>query len=239
MDNGNSQKTKLKMFSVMSMFLFLVDIYIIVNMKDNYTVLGIAALLTLVSVISMLNAWMKWKEKESLRAEEHYVDIMKAEKSTHLVSQKKFQDMDEKLNFIGQKIMPLEKASAKNQKKIASMLETLMDGQKKVAKVTISRSKENANALMNSNDQLVKQMEEFQQSILEMKAEVLDRQNEIYNKKLQKMDDNQREIIDKIQESSCLIKDIIEVIPDKIAQIPQAAAQGFPMPGQPGWAYSL
>ena len=53
MDNGNSQKTKLKMFSVMSMFLFLVDIYIIVNMKDNYTVLGIAALLTLVSVISM------------------------------------------------------------------------------------------------------------------------------------------------------------------------------------------
>lgn len=68
MDNGNSQKTKLKMFSVMSMFLFLVDIYIIVNMKDNYTVLGIAALLTLVSVISMLNAWMKWKEKESLRA---------------------------------------------------------------------------------------------------------------------------------------------------------------------------
>ena len=63
MDNGNSQKTKLKMFSVMSMFLFLVDIYIIVNMKDNYTVLGIAALLTLVSVISMLNAWMNWKEK--------------------------------------------------------------------------------------------------------------------------------------------------------------------------------
>ena len=51
MDNGNSQKTKLKMFSVMSMFLFLVDIYIIVNMKDNYTVLGIAALFTLVSVI--------------------------------------------------------------------------------------------------------------------------------------------------------------------------------------------
>ena len=67
MDNGNSQKTKLKMFSVMSMFLFLVDIYIIVNMKDNYTVLGIAALLTLVSVISMLNAWMKWKEKERMQ----------------------------------------------------------------------------------------------------------------------------------------------------------------------------
>ena len=62
---------------------------------------------------------------------------MKAEKSTHLVSQKSFQDLDEKLNFIGQKIMPLEKASSANQQKIATMLENLMDGQKKVAKVTI------------------------------------------------------------------------------------------------------
>ena len=239
MEHGNSQKTKIQFFSVISIFVFLVDIYLIVNMKENYPILGVAAVATLVSITLTISAWMKWKELDSQRAEEQYVDIMKAEKSTHLVSQKKFQDLDEKLNFIGQKIMPLEKSSSVNQKKIADMLETLMDGQKKVAKVTISRSKENANALMNSNDQLLKQMEEFQQTMLEIKTEVIDKQNEIYDKKLQKMGDNQKEIIEKIQESSSLIQNIIEVIPGKIQEstdliqniveaIPEKVAQNPP-----------
>lgn len=239
MEHGNSQKTKIQFFSVISIFVFLVDIYLIVNMKENYPILGVAAVATLVSITLTISAWLKWKELDSQRAEEQYVDIMKAEKSTHLVSQKKFQDLDEKLNFIGQKIMPLEKSSSVNQKKIADMLETLMDGQKKVAKVTISRSKENANALMNSNDQLLKQMEEFQQTMLEIKTEVIDKQNEIYDKKLQKMGDNQKEIIEKIQESSSLIQNIIEVIPGKIQEstdliqniveaIPEKVAQNPP-----------
>ena len=208
MENGNPQKKKLQTSSVISVFVFLADIYFIVNMKSNYAILGVAALATLFCILSTINAWTKWKEADSQRAEEHYVDIMKAEKSTHLVSQKSFQNLDEKLNFIGQKIMPIEKASSANQQKIADMLENLMDGQKKVAKVTISRSKENATALMNSNDQLIQRMEEFQQSILDMKTEVMEKQDEIYNKKLQKMDDNQRELVEKIQESANLFQNI-------------------------------
>lgn len=208
MENGNPQKKKLQTSSVISVFVFLTDIYFIVNMKSNYAILGVAALATLFCILSTINAWTKWKEADSQRAEEHYVDIMKAEKSTHLVSQKSFQNLDEKLNFIGQKIMPIEKASSANQQKIADMLENLMDGQKKVAKVTISRSKENATALMNSNDQLIQRMEEFQQSILDMKTEVMEKQDEIYNKKLQKMDDNQRELVEKIQESANLFQNI-------------------------------
>lgn len=230
MENSNSQKKRIQVFSVISIFVFLADIYLIVNMKDNYIMLGIAALATLISIRFTINEWTKWKEQDSQREEEHYVDIMKAEKSTHLVSQKSLQDLDEKLNFIGQKIMPIEKSTTASQKKISSMLESLMDEQKKVAKVTISRTKENATALMNSNDQLLKQMEEFQQSMTNMKSEILEKQDEIYNTKFQKMDDNQRELVEKIQESSNLIKNIIEVIPEKIDQIPQAVIKEIPVP---------
>ena len=182
MENDSSRKIKVQAISVITLFVFLFDIYVIVNMQNNYQVLGIAALVTLICVSLTISRWLKLGEKEIQRSEEQYVDIMKAEKSTHLVSQKKFQELDEKLNFIGQKIMPLEKANSVNQKKIANMLESLMDGQKKVAKITISRSKENANALMNSNDQMIKQMEEFQQSIYGMKDEVSSRQDAILSK---------------------------------------------------------
>ena len=229
MENGNPQKKKLQTSSVISVFVFLADIYFIVNMKSNYAILGVAALATLFCILSTINAWTKWKEADSQRAEEHYVDIMKAEKSTHLVSQKSFQDLDEKLNFIGQKIMPLEKASSANQQKIATMLENLMDGQKKVAKVTISRSKENATALMNSNDQLIQRMEEFQQSILDMKSEVLEKQDEIYNKKLQKMDDNQKELVDKIQESANMFQNLqrMDASQKELAEKIQESAELF------------
>ncbi|MCI8485358.1 MAG: hypothetical protein HFH41_13625 [Lachnospiraceae bacterium] len=219
MENDNPRKMKLQIISVIELFVFLFDIYAIVNMTKNYQILGIAGCLTLVWSIITINTWLKWKEKEKQRSEEQYVDIMKAEKSTHLVSQKRFQDLDEKLNFIGQKIMPLEKSAAVNQKKIANMLEDLMDGQKKVAKITISRSKENANALMNSNDQLVKQMGEFQQSILDMKEEVLAKQNQIYEQKIHKMDENQKELFEKIQEASSILKNVIDEIPENISKI--------------------
>ena len=44
MENGNSQRKKIQVFSVISIFVFLADIYLIVNMKDNYLMLGLAAL---------------------------------------------------------------------------------------------------------------------------------------------------------------------------------------------------
>ena len=90
MGNSNSQKKKIQVFSVISIFVFLADIYLIVNMKDNYIMLGIAALATLFSVHSLVNGWTRWKEEDSQREEEHYVDIMKAEKSTHLYLRKGF-----------------------------------------------------------------------------------------------------------------------------------------------------
>lgn len=86
MEHGNSQKTKIQFFSVISIFVFLVDIYLIVNMKENYPILGVAAVATLVSITLTISAWMKWKELDSQRAEEQYVDIMKAEKSTMSVA---------------------------------------------------------------------------------------------------------------------------------------------------------
>ena len=90
MENDSSRKIKVQAISVITLFVFLFDIYVIVNMQNNYQVLGIAALVTLICVSLTISRWLKLGEKESQRSEEQYVDIMKAEKSTHLVSQKKF-----------------------------------------------------------------------------------------------------------------------------------------------------
>ena len=162
---------------------------------------------------------------EHLIREEQYKDLMKAQKSSYLIFQQKFQDLDNKLNFIGQKIMPLEKAGEVNQRKIAAMLDNLMEDQKKIAKITISRSKENADALMNSNDDLLHKMSEFQNSTTEMETQLLSRQEENFQQQIQKLEHNQAELMGKILEFADLLKKDVEEMSENVNYISHTAAE--------------
>ena len=198
METDKKQKKKVGLTAIITLLICLADIYIIIHIPKNYAVLSAAGLATIIFSILALNSWFKWKELETERRDEQYSDIMKAEKGSYVVIQKKVQDLDEKLNFIGQKIMPLEKAAEVNQKKISSMLDSIMEDQKKVAKITISRSKENADALMNSNDKLMTQMEEFRNSIESMQKQLLSQQGELFDKQIQENSKSKEELLNKI-----------------------------------------
>ena len=202
MENDNPQKKKLKIASILTLFIFLFDIYIIVNIPKNYILLIISALLTLVFVLLLLENWFEWKNQQERELERQYIDIIKMERTAHTASQKKLQDIDDKINFIGQKIMPLERSAHSNQKQIATMLEALMEGQKKVAKITVSRSKENANIIINSNEQLLNQMNELLQSIMETKQELITSQNNSYQQKENEIQKNKIEEPKKIENNS-------------------------------------
>ena len=236
MENDNPQKKKLKIASILTLFIFLFDIYIIVNIPKNYILLIISALLTLVFVLLLLENWFEWKNQQERELERQYIDIIKMERTAHTASQKKLQDIDDKINFIGQKIMPLERSAHSNQKQIATMLEALMEGQKKVAKITVSRSKENANIIINSNEQLLNQMNELLQSIMETKQELITSQNNSYQQKEneiqknkieepKKIENNSSELEEpkKIEESSSELEEPkkVETISEEISKIPK------------------
>ena len=88
----------------------MVDIYIIINVSRNYNILAAAMFVTFLFSILTVNSWVRWEELKKEYRDEQYSDIMKAEKGSYVVLQKKIQELDEKINFIGQKIMPLERA---------------------------------------------------------------------------------------------------------------------------------
>ncbi len=165
MRNDKPLKTRVLVSSIILMFMVLCDIYMIVSIPQNFQLLAIAAFITFLWMTFTLDGWMSLRELASREREEQYQDILKAEKASYLIFQQKFQDLDNKLNFIGQKIMPLEKSNIASQKRIASMLDGLGEEQKKIAKILISRSKENADALINSNGQLMGHMNDLLQSV--------------------------------------------------------------------------
>lgn len=225
MENDKQQKSKVIVISIVTLFVILCDFYIIVNFPKEYLILTLAVLVTLFCAMIAMNDWFKWKEKEEKDREEQYKNVMQAEKSAYLIAQQKIQDLDNKMNFIGQKIMPLEKAGELNQKKIAVMLDNLMDDQKKIAKITISRSKENADALMNSNDELLHKMGEFQESATEIETQLLSRQSENFQQEMKLIQDNQAELMGKILEFAELLKKDVQEMSENVSHISQAAEE--------------
>ena len=214
MGNNKTQKRKVQITSIITLFVFLVDIYLIIYVPADY-ILATAAFITLVSTIFTINSWFKLKDIEDQRREEQYTDIMKAEKGTYVITQEMLKELDNKINFIGQKIMPLGKAGDENQRKIASMLDGIVQDQKKIAKITISRSKENADALMNSNDQLLVQMTEFRDAI-EVIREQVNKQAEIGEHEGEDFGEIKNELFEKMQELSNSIKKEVDEISENI-----------------------
>ncbi len=240
MGDDKAQKRKVQITSIITLFVFLLDIYLIIYVPTDY-ILATAAFVTLVFAIFTLNSWLKLKDIENMRREEQYADIMKAEKGTYVVTLDMLKDIDQKINFIGQKIMPLGKVGDANQRKIASMLDSIVEDQKKIAKITISRSKENADALMNSNDKLLVQMTAFRDMIENIQNQVNKQaetsslgstefgeiKNELFNK-IQEMTESIKKEVDEISEnielSNHSMENLVSVSKQKIteSQIPKA-----------------
>lgn len=214
MGNDKTQKRKVQIISALTLFVFLVDIYLIIYVPTDY-ILATAAFVTFMFTIFTFNSWFKLKEIEEHRREEQYTDIMKAEKGTYVVTLEMMKEMNEKINFIGQKIMPLGKAGDENQRKIASMLDSIVQDQKKIAKITISRSKENADALMNSNDQLLAQMTAFRDSI-DVIRDQISKQLEMNGQGNGDIGAIKNELFEKIQELTESIKNEVDEISENI-----------------------
>ena len=78
------------------------------------------------------------------RREEQYDSIFKSEKASYLMLRKYFDEIEEKIEIL--------------QKESKIPTEDIINAQKGIAKVVINRNKENADAIMNSNEQLMESL---------------------------------------------------------------------------------
>ena len=121
--------------------LFVADLYIMINMPQNVLALVAVNVLFLAAIYYVIDAVTRQISAAAERKEEQYDSIFKSEKASYLLLRKTFDDLYELI----------EKG---NQSRKANV-EDIIHAQKAVAKVSIGRSKENADALMNSNDHIM------------------------------------------------------------------------------------
>lgn len=190
---------------------FIVDVYAMINLPGNYLVIGIVSLIFLVFTFLLVRSALKLHMMKLSRQEEVYAELFKSSKATYLMMRKSFGEMEDTVNNIGEVVK--------------APIAEFMDEQKNISQITVNRSKENADALMNSNDKLLDKFFEFETTLEEFEEQMISKQKEL-------MDSSVREITLKQQELSSVIKDSeFEIKKEMLAMgRPMAQPQYAPVP---------
>ena len=123
---------------------------------------------------------------------EEHDNLFKSQKASYLIIRKSFDEIFQRLESL--------------EKSIKLPTEELITAQKAIAKVNISRSKENTDALMNSNDKLLEKVFEFEDMLDENNKKLLESQNQITEQQMKDVMLKQQEINAAIKELQLSLK---------------------------------
>ena len=221
MGNGNVHRIKVLLASLLSVIAAIADIYIIVNAPHNYVLLGVISVILLIAVYLVISGKMQLRDWNNLKREEEYKEIITSQKACYLQVRRSFRETSGKISELDKKIAPIATAGEVNHQKISGLLDALMQDQKKVAKLTVSRSKENANAIMNSNDKVMEEMLKMKEALDNMVEQTGDKKEDNQSEEFAKAEERQQELLAKMQQLEDSLKGQIETITDKIQNIPE------------------
>lgn len=143
----NSEKNvrfRINITLLIAVILLVADLYAMINMPQKFIILAIITALFLVAIYFLVDSISIYLMAEKNRKEEQYDSIFKSEKASYLLLRKTFDDLYELIE--------------KGNQSRKTNVEDIIHAQKAVAKVSIGRSKENADALMNSNDRIMEKI---------------------------------------------------------------------------------
>ena len=224
------EKITIAFASVIEALFLLLEIYFMIHAKGNFPVLLIVAICMVAVlfflVLSIIELSQKNKEKERL----DYEDIYKAQKASYLAQRKYLDELNERLNQL--------------EENTNFPAEDIITAQKAVAKVTISRSKENADALMNANDELIQRVFGFEEKLADNNDALLRQQETLLQQTREELVANNQGMQDQFaalhqaleqmkQEISDLeLRQAAQPAASPLAESPAAEAQA-PIPEEP------
>ena len=120
---------------------------IMVSPRDVIPMIALLGALV-VDICIFIAALSRKNSEKAIRDKERYEDLYNAQKASYIVLRQNFDELSAKLREIGDSgSIPADE---------------IIKAQKALAKVTIMRSKENADAILNSNDDMIKAFNSIQ-----------------------------------------------------------------------------
>ena len=172
--------------------LLLIEMYFIVNLPRLYLVQIILGAAILACTYVFIAALLKEIHKSGEQAKDEYERMLRGEKASYLMLKK----ISEQLEAVD-----------RNTREPG---EEIITAQKAIAKVTITRSKENADALMNSNDRVVDNLLQLRESMDAGFEQFAGKQQNMMDDSVKELVLKQQEFAEELKEITAGLKEITE-----------------------------
>lgn len=195
--------------------LVLGELYVMINYPSNYVALIVLTVVALADIYILIASAIQKNYKKEIDQYEQYDNLFKSEKASYLVTRKSFEDIADQLDRI-------EEAAG-------SPTKDIIDAQKSIAKVTISRNKENSDALMNSNDKLLEQIFNLSDRLDNLEKNMLEQQRIVVENANKDLLLKQQEMVASVKEMELSIHNTILAEIGKITGAPAVAYTAAPV----------
>lgn len=219
-EKTKSQMMKISLISLLIVLLFMIEMYEIINDPANMIVIGSLGVFLLVAVYVEMLFIGKLTEKKVQDQEEAFDNVYRSEKASYLLMRKYFDQMEQKMENLGD----LSNIPYKE----------LIAAQKALAKAQINRNKQNTNALLISNDRMMQRLTSIQndvtnilsntngiesQSISEIHPGLSEQDKAVFLEGNQDVLEKQQEILHNLKELESSLRNEILESANKVASI--------------------
>ena len=165
--------------SILIPFLW-IGLYLVLKNTSKLMVVGIIAALILVWTGLLVTYIHRMKNEEKAHSDEQVEELLRTGKANYLMQKK----LAEKIDNIGEKVViPADE---------------IITAQKAIAKLTLARNKENTDALMHSNEQVIEKTLEVEEKLSENNQQIIDMQKNLMDEKLQELTQSQKLVLDNL-----------------------------------------
>ena len=201
MQDKKQKKTKLQLMFMILIFMvvLLTDFYAIINYPEEYILIAVITVILLIYLWGVVNGLFTLRTLKEERREEQYDSIFKSEKASYLMLKKYFEEIEEKIDIL--------------QETSKVPTEAIIGAQKGIAKVVINRNKENADAIMGSNEQLLESVERFEARLKESDEFIIENQKNVLYENLKEIMDRQQTLSDCIKDMETRLSQVIAANP--------------------------
>ncbi len=165
--------------SILIPFLW-IDLYLVLKNASKMMVVGIIAALILVWTGLLVTYIHRMKNEEKAHSDEQVEELLRTGKANYLMQKK----LAEKIDNIGEKD--------------AVPADEIITAQKAIAKLMLARNKENTDALMHSNEQVIEKTLEVEEKLSENSQQIMDMQKNQMDEKLQELMQSQKLVLDNL-----------------------------------------
>ena len=165
--------------SILIPFLW-IDLYLVLKNTSKLMVVGIIAALILVWTGLLVTYIHRMKNEEKAHLDEQAEELLRTGKANYLMQKK----LAEKIDNIGEKVtVPADE---------------IITAQKAIAKLMLARNKENTDALMHSNEQVIEKTLEVEEKLSENSQQIMDMQKNQMDEKVQELTQSQKLVLDNL-----------------------------------------